>query len=275
MAPGLPAGRGNSGPARSKTEKKRAQPCSWSSTTTRLVSWTVMRVLLGLEIGRAPHAVHFSLLLRLCGGGGGGGGGGGAQRSWPGCAGASTRRALRSPAGARGVCVRQCARVGAGSHMAGAAATGRVCMGLGVLLGSLTPCCAVVWFRFLYCALSDFHCVVLHRSCVLRLVLGSPVPFFFHFLLQSPRFVLFVCVVISLLFFFLLSSFFLLSFFFLFFFLSFFLLSFLLPSFFFCSCLRGAGAVMGKFLKDKKVVIVLSGKYAGKKAVIVKNFDEG
>ena len=32
---------------------------------------------------------------------------------------------------------------------------------------------------------------------------------------------------------------------------------------------------MGKFLKEKKVVIVLSGRYAGKKAVIVKNFDEG
>jgi large subunit ribosomal protein L27e len=32
---------------------------------------------------------------------------------------------------------------------------------------------------------------------------------------------------------------------------------------------------MVKFLKPGKVVIVLSGKYAGKKAVIVKNYDEG
>ena len=32
---------------------------------------------------------------------------------------------------------------------------------------------------------------------------------------------------------------------------------------------------MGKFLKEKKVVIILNGRYAGKKAVIVKNFDEG
>ena len=32
---------------------------------------------------------------------------------------------------------------------------------------------------------------------------------------------------------------------------------------------------MGKFLKPGKVVIVLRGKYAGKKAVIVKSFDEG
>merc|ERR1711937_64599 len=32
---------------------------------------------------------------------------------------------------------------------------------------------------------------------------------------------------------------------------------------------------MGRILKEKKVVIVLSGRYAGKKAVIVKHFDEG
>ncbi|KAJ3096314.1 60S ribosomal protein L27 [Phlyctochytrium planicorne] len=32
---------------------------------------------------------------------------------------------------------------------------------------------------------------------------------------------------------------------------------------------------MVKFLKNGKVVLVLSGRYAGKKAVIVKNFDEG
>merc|ERR1711935_482709 len=32
---------------------------------------------------------------------------------------------------------------------------------------------------------------------------------------------------------------------------------------------------MGKFLKEKKIVIVLSGRYAGKKAVIVKNYDDG
>jgi len=31
----------------------------------------------------------------------------------------------------------------------------------------------------------------------------------------------------------------------------------------------------GKFLKEKKIVIVLSGRYAGKKAVIVKNYDDG
>lgn len=32
---------------------------------------------------------------------------------------------------------------------------------------------------------------------------------------------------------------------------------------------------MPKFLKEKKAVIVLNGRYAGKKAVIVKAFDEG
>merc|ERR1711953_775077 len=32
---------------------------------------------------------------------------------------------------------------------------------------------------------------------------------------------------------------------------------------------------MVRFLKSGKVVIVLNGRYAGKKAVIVKNFDEG
>ena len=32
---------------------------------------------------------------------------------------------------------------------------------------------------------------------------------------------------------------------------------------------------MGKFLKSGKVVIMLSGRYAGKKAVIVKSFDDG
>jgi len=32
---------------------------------------------------------------------------------------------------------------------------------------------------------------------------------------------------------------------------------------------------MGKFLKPGKVVLILSGKYAGKKALIVKTFDEG
>ena len=32
---------------------------------------------------------------------------------------------------------------------------------------------------------------------------------------------------------------------------------------------------MGKFLKSGKVVIMLSGRYAGKKAVIVKTFDDG
>lgn len=32
---------------------------------------------------------------------------------------------------------------------------------------------------------------------------------------------------------------------------------------------------MGKFLKSGKVVIVLSGRYAGRKAIIVKNYDDG
>lgn len=32
---------------------------------------------------------------------------------------------------------------------------------------------------------------------------------------------------------------------------------------------------MGKFLKPGKVVLVLGGKYAGRKAVIIKNHDEG
>lgn len=32
---------------------------------------------------------------------------------------------------------------------------------------------------------------------------------------------------------------------------------------------------MGKFIKSGKVVLVLSGRYAGKKAVIVKNYDDG
>ena len=32
---------------------------------------------------------------------------------------------------------------------------------------------------------------------------------------------------------------------------------------------------MGKFLKPGKVVLVLNGRFAGRKAVIVKNYDEG
>jgi large subunit ribosomal protein L27e len=32
---------------------------------------------------------------------------------------------------------------------------------------------------------------------------------------------------------------------------------------------------MGKFLKSGKVVIVLSGRYAGKKAIIVKSYEDG
>merc|ERR1712170_322961 len=36
----------------------------------------------------------------------------------------------------------------------------------------------------------------------------------------------------------------------------------------------GSGA-MTKFLKPSKVVIMLAGRYAGKKAIIVKNFDDG
>merc|ERR1711862_719109 len=34
-------------------------------------------------------------------------------------------------------------------------------------------------------------------------------------------------------------------------------------------------ATMGKFLKKGKIVIVLSGRYAGKKAVIMKSYDKG
>merc|ERR1711981_99884 len=34
-------------------------------------------------------------------------------------------------------------------------------------------------------------------------------------------------------------------------------------------------ATMVKFLKNNKVVILLTGRYAGKKAVIVRNYDEG
>lgn len=33
--------------------------------------------------------------------------------------------------------------------------------------------------------------------------------------------------------------------------------------------------IMGKFIKSGKVVLVLNGRYAGKKAVIVKNYDDG
>jgi large subunit ribosomal protein L27e len=32
---------------------------------------------------------------------------------------------------------------------------------------------------------------------------------------------------------------------------------------------------MGKFIKPGKVVLVLAGRYAGKKAIVVKTFDEG
>merc|ERR1712126_550809 len=32
---------------------------------------------------------------------------------------------------------------------------------------------------------------------------------------------------------------------------------------------------MGKFIKSGKVVLVLGGKYAGRKAIIVKNYDDG
>merc|ERR1712176_45352 len=37
----------------------------------------------------------------------------------------------------------------------------------------------------------------------------------------------------------------------------------------------GGGQKRTKFLKSGKIVIILKGKYAGKKAVIVKNYDEG
>merc|ERR1712170_198685 len=33
--------------------------------------------------------------------------------------------------------------------------------------------------------------------------------------------------------------------------------------------------IMGKFMKPGKVVLVLGGRYAGRKAIIVKNYDEG
>merc|ERR1712137_626059 len=33
--------------------------------------------------------------------------------------------------------------------------------------------------------------------------------------------------------------------------------------------------IMGKFIKPGKVVLVLAGKYAGKKAIVVKTFDDG
>lgn len=32
---------------------------------------------------------------------------------------------------------------------------------------------------------------------------------------------------------------------------------------------------MGKFIKPGKVVIILAGRYAGKKAIVVKSFDDG
>src|SRR6218665_1318169 len=32
---------------------------------------------------------------------------------------------------------------------------------------------------------------------------------------------------------------------------------------------------MGKFMKNGKVVLVLGGRYAGRKAIIVKNYDDG
>ncbi|MQM22040.1 hypothetical protein Taro_055087 [Colocasia esculenta] len=38
---------------------------------------------------------------------------------------------------------------------------------------------------------------------------------------------------------------------------------------------KGRGAKMVKFLKPNKAVIVLQGRFAGRKAVIVKNFDDG
>merc|ERR1712121_567620 len=38
---------------------------------------------------------------------------------------------------------------------------------------------------------------------------------------------------------------------------------------------RFAVNAMGKFMKSGKVVLVLGGRFAGRKAVIVKNYDEG
>merc|ERR1711872_575324 len=41
------------------------------------------------------------------------------------------------------------------------------------------------------------------------------------------------------------------------------------------SCLAQSLIEMGKFMKQGKVVLVLSGRFAGRKAVIVKNYDDG
>ena len=40
-------------------------------------------------------------------------------------------------------------------------------------------------------------------------------------------------------------------------------------------CFTDSSITMGKFIKSGKVVLVLNGRYAGKKAVIVKNYDDG
>merc|ERR1719252_330848 len=36
-----------------------------------------------------------------------------------------------------------------------------------------------------------------------------------------------------------------------------------------------AGEAMGKFIKSGRVVVLLQGRYAGKKAIVVKTFDDG
>lgn len=41
------------------------------------------------------------------------------------------------------------------------------------------------------------------------------------------------------------------------------------------NAISDSSKAMGKFIKAGKVVLVLSGRHAGKKAVIVKNYDEG
>ncbi|CAH2238143.1 jg22071 [Pararge aegeria aegeria] len=50
-------------------------------------------------------------------------------------------------------------------------------------------------------------------------------------------------------------------------------------NFFFCGLFLSTGIeytpIMGKIMKPGKVVLVLSGRYAGRKAIVVKNYDEG
>merc|ERR1712137_859302 len=43
---------------------------------------------------------------------------------------------------------------------------------------------------------------------------------------------------------------------------------------FFC-CIRFSKVAMGKFIKTGRVVVLLNGRFAGRKAIVVKAFDEG